>query len=64
MAAHSIFGLRRRQEHHSMRVEDFSFGKNETGASYIVYAEIITNKAKWPTLKWSATVTKNVCNTV
>ena len=33
------FGLPGRQEHHSMRVEDFSFQKNETGASYIVYAE-------------------------
>ena len=30
------FGLRGRQEHHSMRVEDFSFRKNETGASCIV----------------------------
>ena len=36
------FGLRGRQEHHSMRVEDFSFQKNETGASYIVYAEGMT----------------------
>ena len=36
------FGLRGRQEYHSMRVEDFSFRKDETGASYIVYAEGIT----------------------
>ena len=36
------FGLRGRQEHHSMRVEDSSFQKNETGASYIVYAEGMT----------------------
>ena len=33
------FGLRGRQEHHSMRVEDFSSRIDETGASYIVYAE-------------------------
>ena len=33
------FGLQVRQEHHSMRVEDFSFQKDETGASYIVYAK-------------------------
>ena len=55
------FGLRGRQEHHSMRVEDFSFRKDETGALYVVYAEGITkNRAKWPTSKKSATVTKNV----
>ena len=33
------FGLRGRQEQHSIKVEDFSFRKDETGASYIVYAE-------------------------
>ena len=33
------FRLRGRQEDHSMRVEDFYFRKDETGASYIVYAE-------------------------
>ena len=33
------FRLRGRQEDHSMRVEDFYFQKDETGASYIVYAE-------------------------
>ena len=33
------FGLRGRQEHLPMRVEDFSFQIDETGASYIVYAE-------------------------
>ena len=55
------FGLRGRQEHHSMRVEDFYFRKDETGALYIVYAEgIAKNKAKWPTPQKSATVTKNV----
>ena len=36
------FGLQGRQEHHSMRVEDFFFRKDETGASYIVYTERIT----------------------
>ena len=36
------FGLRGRQEHHSMRVEDFSFRQDETGASQVVYAEGIT----------------------
>ena len=33
------FGLWERQQHYSMRVEDFSFQKDETGATYIVYAE-------------------------
>ena len=28
-----------RQEHHSMRAEYFSFRKEETGPSYIVYVE-------------------------
>ena len=36
------FRLQGRQEDHSMRVEDFSFRKDETGASYIVYAEGLT----------------------
>ena len=36
------FGLQGRREHHSMRAEDFSFRKDETGASYIVYTEGIT----------------------
>ena len=40
------FGLQGRQEHHSMRVEDFSFRKDETGASYIVYVEGITKTRK------------------
>ena len=36
------FGSRGRQEHHSMRDEDFYFRKDETRASYIVFAEGIT----------------------
>ena len=36
------FGLRGRQEHHSMRVEDFTFRKDESGTSYIVFSEGIT----------------------
>ena len=44
------FGLRGRQEHHSMRVDDFSFRKDATGASYIAYAEGIT-KARRNTKK-------------
>ena len=36
------FGQRGRQEHHLMRAENVSFRKDETGASYIVYAEGIT----------------------
>ena len=36
------FWLQGRREHQSMRVEDFSFRKYETGASYKVYAEGIT----------------------
>ena len=40
------FGLRGRQEHHSLRVEGFSFRKDETGASYIVYVEGITKTRK------------------
>ena len=44
-----------------MRVEDLSFQKDETGASYIVYAEGIT---KWPTPKKLAIITKKVWNTV
>ena len=56
------FRLRGRQEDHSMRVEDFYFRKDETGASIIhsLRRRIIKNKAKWPTQKKSATVTKNV----
>ena len=33
------FWLQGRQEHNSMRVEDSSFRKNETGTSCILYAE-------------------------
>ena len=40
------FRLQGRQEDHSMRVEDFSFRKDETGASYIVYAEGLTTKTR------------------
>ena len=36
------FGLRGRQEHNSLRVEDSLFRKTETGESCIVYAEGIT----------------------
>ena len=36
------FGLRGRQEHHSTRVEDSSFQKDETGAPYIVCAKGVT----------------------
>ena len=36
------FELRGRQVQHSMRVEDFFFRKDETGTSYIVYAEGVT----------------------
>ena len=38
------FGLRRKQEHHSVIAKDFSFRKDGTGASNIVFAEI--RKAK------------------
>ena len=47
-----------RQEQHSMRNEDFSFRKDEIGASYIVFLEGNNkNKTKQP---MSATVKKNV----
>ena len=36
------FGLRDRQDHHSMRVEGFSFRQDGAGALYIVFAEEIT----------------------
>ena len=33
------FGLRGRQEHHTMAVEDFEFGKDDNGVEYITYRE-------------------------
>lgn len=36
------FGLRGRQEHHSMRVEDFKFRRDESGTTYIMFSEGIT----------------------
>ena len=36
------FGLRGRQEHHSMQVEDFSFRMDDNGVEYLTFAEGIT----------------------
>ena len=36
------FGLRGRQEHHDMRMEDFTLRKNENGIEYLTFAEGIT----------------------
>ena len=33
------FGLRRRQEHHSMEVEDFSFCVDDSGTEYVTFKE-------------------------
>ena len=33
------FGLRGRQEHHSMRVEDFQIGRDENGTKYVQFVE-------------------------
>ena len=40
------FGLRGRQEHHSMRAENFSFQKDKIRASYIVYTDGIAKTRK------------------
>ena len=40
------FGLRGRQEHHSMKVEDFSFGLDENNMEYV---EFIENPTTEPT---------------
>ena len=54
------FGLRGRQDHHSMRVEDFSFRKDEISIVHSLRRRNNKNKTKWPTPKKSAAVTKNV----
>ena len=36
------FGLRGRQEHHSMMVEDFSFGLDENNTEYVEFIENLT----------------------
>ena len=59
------FGLREIQKHDSTRVEDFSFLRDETGATHIVYAEGITKASQSSLLsEKSATVTKNAWNTI
>ena len=36
------FGLRGRQEHHDMRIGDFTFKKDDKGTTYLTYSEGIT----------------------
>ena len=36
------FGLRGRQEHHDMKMEDFTLRKNENDIEYLTFAEGIT----------------------
>lgn len=38
------FGLRGRQEHHGMKVDDFTLGKDDTGCEYVEYAEGLTKR--------------------
>jgi hypothetical protein len=37
------FGLRGRQEHHEMNVEDFSLQKDDNGIEFVTFAEGVTN---------------------
>jgi hypothetical protein len=37
------FGLRDRQEHHEMNVEDFSLQKDDNGIEFVTFAEGVTN---------------------
>ena len=43
MAIYTTFCLRGRQEHHSMKVEDFVFKLDDGGNEYLTFSEGITN---------------------
>ena len=36
------FGLPGRQGHHSIKIENFTFGKDNNGTNYIIYSESMT----------------------
>ena len=40
------FGLRARQEHHDMMVEDFSIEKDDDGVEFITFSEAVQRQDK------------------